>query len=190
MAWPLTKLTTYQIGTVISPDDLNSIQDGVNRLILGTYSVKSLTADGTGGATVAPTAGAVSGQILFPTTAIGSATPPTPTLGSIYKDTIVHAWCVLDVTLAAPSANTLLRGYNFNSSVTHANAGKWDFTFKTNASSSNYAVLLTAYDATGVLGYQFNAFVKAQSTSGFTVYNATSAGSFSDVTLYVLVVGG
>jgi hypothetical protein len=103
MAWPLTKLTTYQIGTVISPDDLNSIQDGVNRIILGTYSVKGLTVDATGGVISAPTAGTISatGSILGLNVKTTTNAGSTPTKGTVYADNICMAWGAIDQAGAA-----------------------------------------------------------------------------------------
>jgi hypothetical protein len=53
MAWPLTALTTYVAGTTpsIKASDLNSIQDAINKTLLGTYTHKIVVADATGGAT-------------------------------------------------------------------------------------------------------------------------------------------
>lgn len=67
--WPNTPLTTYTFDGAppIKSMDLNAIQDAINRIINGTYSLKALTIDGTGGNIVAPAAGSftVSGNTIF-----------------------------------------------------------------------------------------------------------------------------
>jgi len=67
--WPNTPLTTYTFDGAppIKSMDLNAIQDAINRIINGTYSLKAVTIDGTGGNIVAPAAGSftVSGTTIF-----------------------------------------------------------------------------------------------------------------------------
>lgn len=69
MAWPNTPLTTYTFDGAppIKSMDLNAIQDAINRIINGTYSLRAVTIDGTGGNIVAPVAGSltVSGTTIF-----------------------------------------------------------------------------------------------------------------------------
>jgi len=68
LAWPNTPLTTYTFDGAppIKSMDLNAIQDAINRIINGTYSLRSVTIDGTGGNIVAPAAGTlnISGNII------------------------------------------------------------------------------------------------------------------------------
>jgi len=59
MAWPSTALTTYVAGVApaIQAFDLNAFQSAINGIINGTYSLKAVVVDGTGGAVVVPVAG-------------------------------------------------------------------------------------------------------------------------------------
>jgi hypothetical protein len=59
MSWPATPLTTYVANTVpaIKAFDLNAFQNGINGIVNGTYSLKGLLIDGTGGAVSTPPAG-------------------------------------------------------------------------------------------------------------------------------------
>ena len=59
MAWPATPLTTYNAGVPpsIQAFDLNAFQSAINGIIGGTYSLKAVVIDGTGGSVVVPVAG-------------------------------------------------------------------------------------------------------------------------------------
>ena len=67
MAWPLTPITTF-LGnvTVITASFLNTLQAGVNAIVRGTTTLKSLQVDGTGGEnpTALPGQLAVSGKTI------------------------------------------------------------------------------------------------------------------------------
>lgn len=91
MAWPNTPLTTYAAGNppAIKAADLNSMQDATNQTINGTYSVNSLTADGTGGAVVAPVAGTTKVSAALTETALpGTSRSP----GLDCKGTRLWGW--------------------------------------------------------------------------------------------------
>lgn len=110
MAWPNTPLTTYVGGTTpwISAVDLNALQSGINGIINGTYSVKSLVADGTGGAVVAPEPG--SGRVSAAFAALGPANPSIP-LGGWGRGGVPIGWGRIRAD------GVVLRGYNILSAT-------------------------------------------------------------------------
>jgi hypothetical protein len=99
--------------------DLNSFQSGINGIINGTYSHKSIVVDGTGGALVTPASGA-----LVVTQAALSNTFPNPTVprGTIYRDQLFSAVAVVD------ASGTPYKGINL-ASVTHTMTGIYQVFF-------------------------------------------------------------
>lgn len=123
MAWPLTPRTTYIADSTpaIKADDLNALQEGVNRALLGTYSYAGLVVDGAGGAPVAPDPGSLraSGIVSVGASAARNAAP-TPVIikGAVYRESCLLAFALID-----PAAPGNLR-YGFNIKlVGYANPG-------------------------------------------------------------------
>lgn len=97
MAWPSTPLTTYVAGTppAIKAADLNELQDGVNQIINGSYTVKGLYLDGTGGASTTPKEGALRLAGFCTETAIPGVAPYTGTaLAAV--GTVDRGWAVVN----------------------------------------------------------------------------------------------
>lgn len=134
MAWPATPLTSYNAGLppAIKAFDLNAFQSAINGIVLGTYSLKALYVDGTGGAVITALSGTVGvTALLSGTTAPTTAYP----LGTLGRGTVVGGWAVFDGTGA------LLRGYNVRSCARTggAPAGDYTVTFIGSASDPNNA---------------------------------------------------
>jgi len=84
--------------------DLNAIQDAINRIINGTYSLKALTIDGTGGNIVAPAAGSltVSGNTIF------SGDLTIATGHTLNTDSVTFIGGSIGYPIAATSINNLV----------------------------------------------------------------------------------
>lgn len=146
MAWPNTPLTTYVGGTTpwISAVDLNALQSGINGIINGTYSVKSLVADGTGGSVVAPVAG--SGIVSAAFAALGPANPSIP-LGGWGKGGVPLGWGYIRAD------GVVLRGYNVLS-ATRFSIGSYRVVFNaTPANTTLSCALVTPITIFGQTGY-------------------------------------
>ena len=96
MAWPNTPLTSYSPGTTpwIKADDLNAIQSAINGIINGTYTLKTLYVDSTGGNTAAQLPGLVvaNGRVThttLPNTVNYAA-------GTVAQGSVVRAWAVVN----------------------------------------------------------------------------------------------
>ena len=137
--WPLSPLTNYSAGTLpaIKAADLNAIQDAINRLITGTYSVKALVIDGTGGAVVAPAAstlsvaGSATASTFTPTASCsGSTTTPPFTLPAIPAGVLYRERMVFGSANVVISAGAIGRvgGHNV-SQVTRAGTGSYSIEF-------------------------------------------------------------
>lgn len=92
MAWPSTALTSYLPGTTpwIKADDLNAFQSAINGIINGTYTLKTLYVDSTGGNTAAQLPGLVvaNGRVThttLPNTVNYAA-------GTVAQGTVARAW--------------------------------------------------------------------------------------------------
>lgn len=123
MSWPLSRLTTYVASSTpaIKAADLNSIQDTVIGLSLGTSTMKALVLDGTGGLAVAPGG-----------SAIGTSTPtPSTIAGALYKDTV--PWAMAHVN----DAGTFKRGFNVQSVAHTGSSGVYTIQFINSFSSVN-----------------------------------------------------
>jgi hypothetical protein len=121
MAWPSTPLTTYSAGNppAIQAADLNAFQSAINGIINGTYSLRGVVVDGTGGSVVVPLAGAALVAALLtgttaPTTAYASAT-----LGI---GTVCSGWARIT------GAGALLRGFNVESTARTGGSPTGDYT--------------------------------------------------------------
>jgi hypothetical protein len=146
MGLPLTRNRTYSDGMMVESQDLNDLQDDIVGVYTGTESVKSLTVDGVGGASVVAAPGEVSatgpgvfggdltsgGKLTLATAGLGTAIPSavTPARYAIYRDISAFA-AAFGVNGAA--SNTLLgNGSTFNiSSIVRTGVGAYTFTFKT-----------------------------------------------------------
>jgi len=87
-ALPLSRSTTYVAGSPppIKAQDLNDLQDYMGTLYSGTRSVKSLVADGTGGASVAPQTGTVVATRTTAQTAVPTNASMLP--GEVNKESV------------------------------------------------------------------------------------------------------
>lgn len=105
MAWPNTPLTTYIPGMppAIQAADLNAFQSAINRIINGTYSLRGVVVDGTGGSVVVPTVGAVLVAALLTGTTVPTTAYADATLG---VGTVCSGWARFT------GAAALLRGFN------------------------------------------------------------------------------
>lgn len=135
MAWPATPLTTYSAGTTptIKAFDLNAFQSAINGIITGTYSLKGLLLDGTGGNVVAPPPGAA--QVTAQLTGTSAPTTPftVPTLGT---GNVLGGWANVNGATA-----TLNRGFNVYSIARTAGApiGDYEVTFHGVRADPNFA---------------------------------------------------
>lgn len=125
MAWPLSPLQSFLSGTppFIEAATLNSVQDAIIRIVSGTYSLKSVYVDGTGGVPILdaftrPGTVTVNGLIT-------GTTLPTPVQtedGLIGLGNCLRGWAVVS------GAGVLLRGYNvIGSERTPAGAANGDY---------------------------------------------------------------
>lgn len=128
MAWPNTPLTTYLSGGLpaLKAFDNNSYQSAINGIINGTYSLHSVTVDGTGGVVVAGTGG----TMLLGASASGVVAPlASVPWGRLYKESAIFGFAVVD------SAGTLQSGFNVKAEpgpllgATHLTAGNYAITF-------------------------------------------------------------
>lgn len=112
-------------------------------LIAGTETVKSLTADGTGGNTVAPVSGQVKSQTLALTSTFSGTSLPSSTqaLGIIGKDAIPLAWARY-TTIGG--AVVLRRAMNVTS-IVRSGVGVTTVTLNTNgASQADMVAMVTS----------------------------------------------
>ena len=149
MAWPLTPLLTFVNGSSPACDAvfLNNLQLGVNGLCAGTYSYAGVVLDGTGGAVVTPTAGAVKFSA-----AVSATSTPTPAFakGVGYKEN--QAFAAGAVRYTSPTTYTLDWGFNI-SSLSRASAGVININLVTAmASITNGVVMATMNDTPGNAG--------------------------------------
>lgn len=141
MAWPSTALTTYSPGTTpwIKADDLNSFQSAINGIINGTYTLKTLYVDSTGGNTVSQLPGLVvaNGRVTHTTL------PNTVNYvaGTVAQGTVARAWAVVN------GDGSFARGYKvYSTGRTSMGNPTGDYTvvFDTNPSDKvNVAVFAT-----------------------------------------------
>lgn len=171
---------------------LNSVQDAINRIILSTYSLKSIVCDATGGNIVAAS---MAGSIKVATTAVisGTAIPsPDSGIGTIYRDSVVAGWCcenrdTLGAIVGVP------RYHNVLNSVRN---GVGDYTITLNyepVDAAGMLVLITiASPTTGILGGTATIFDQTTVGSKFVVrfktgyYGSLGAGTLPDGAAYVL----
>lgn len=121
MAWPSTALTTYVAGVApaIQAFDLNAFQSAINGIINGTYSLKAVVVDGTGGAVVVPVAGTtkVSANLLEATVPGTSRTRGTDCIGT-------RPWGMAVIT----GSGTFKKGFNCKS-ASRTGVGQYQFEF-------------------------------------------------------------
>lgn len=159
MAWPSTPLTTYTANTApaIKAFDLNAFQSGINGIINGTYSLKALVVDGTGGSIVAPTAntlqigtGAVvtldGGKIAF--TGVVNPSATTSIKNQVLPLSAVKAWGFFQTDGAGNISRT--DGIGFGNPVFSGTLMRFPFTDA--MATAQYGVWAFGYDSSDAQG--------------------------------------
>ncbi len=128
MAWPSTPLTTYIASSTpsIKAADLNAIQNAINKIILGTYTIKNLVLDGVGGAST---------SLPGP-----AATNPASTVAqrnTLSPSNIPKSWGFIS-TGASPVVNA-----GFNIATITYNGSKARITLAQAITDTNYCVVAT-----------------------------------------------
>jgi hypothetical protein len=145
MAWPLSRITTYVAGvSQIAASAMNSIQDYVIGLYLGTYSHKAIAIDGTGGVASTPP----DGTLRVSSTAGGGTSAPTPSVGPgvLYKYMIPHAMGVFTYSAGTPT----IRWAHGVSAIADNGTGDLDITLQDAVAATNRTVVMVNGDgATG-----------------------------------------
>lgn len=165
-------------GNVVTPVLLADMGTMINALAAGESSVYSLTADGTGAATVTP---APAGTVKV-STAAQSTTVPSPIavgLGELYKDMVPIAMAIF--TAANPPVIT--RAVNLTS-VNRQGAGQYRVQIQ--ATAPNGLFPLTQVFSTSAASFATCNIIGGTS---FDVYTWNAAGSQTDTsaTIYVMV---
>lgn len=141
MAWPNTPLTSYSPGTTpwIKADDLNAIQSAINGIINGTYTLKTLYVDSTGGNTAAQLPGLVvaNGRVThttLPNTVNYAA-------GTVAQGTVARAWAWVN------GDSSFARGFKVYSTARTPMgnpAGDYTVVFDTNPSDRVHAAVFAS----------------------------------------------
>lgn len=139
MAWPSTALTSYLPGTTpwIKADDLNAFQSAINRIINGTYTLKTLYVDSTGGNTAAQLPGLVVANGLVTHTTLPNTV--NYAAGTVAQGTVARAWAVVNA-----DGSFAGRGYKvYSTGRTPAGLPSGDYTvvFDTNPSDRVHAAV-------------------------------------------------
>lgn len=183
MAWPSTPLTSYVAGVTpyIKAFDLNALQGGVNGIVNGTYSLHSLTLDGTGGAVVAGSPGTA----RLSATASGTATPTAAVpWGTMTKESALFGDAAVD------SAGGFISGFNVLS-CSRLGVGQYRVTF--NGAPTNVA------RCTGQVTGRFNAAARICELNSLSLAGADlqadiliydTAGAAADARFDLHVFGG
>jgi hypothetical protein len=158
MAWPLSRITTYVAGvSQIAASAMNSIQDYVIGLYLGTYSVKALVVDGTGGAATTPP----DGTLRVSSTAGFGTSVPTPATAKhdMYKPMIPMAMGYVTWSAGTPS---FAWGMNV-ASITDVGPGILQVDLSDAVTSmSKTVVLATTAGSTGIVGAAWSSTSQVQ----------------------------
>ena len=167
----------------ISASDLNAFQDAIIALFSNGQTVKSLTADATGGQTQQnPVAGRVMGQQLQASTAAGSNSGGTGLVpGQAFKDTMPFA-----AGSFALGGTSWTWGVNAGT-ITRNNAGDYSVAYKNSATNGSW--VMPAIEAPDSSRY----VTKLYSTSkdGFRVLIFDANASPADITgkLHFIAIG-
>lgn len=137
MALPLSPSTSYIAGSVppVHADDLNALQVYLAGLYSGQYTVKSLQADGTGGAAATLPSGLLraSGLVTHTTT----PAPVNYPAGTVAQGTVARGWAVCSLP------GVLARGYKVlsvapTSTFPVTSYGDYTITFDTSPSDTSW----------------------------------------------------
>ena len=183
MAWPNTPLTTYIANTTpaIKASDLNAFQAAINRIINGTYSLKSVVIDGTGGTVTAPPTGTLS----VTSSASAASLPGTAiSFGTSYKEALIFGFARCD------AAGTVTTNYNAKSSTPVA-VGQYEVKF--NGLPANIA--RATAQATGNFNaaariFEVNSIANDAGDTKVTVFCYDAAGALANGAFYLHVWGG
>jgi hypothetical protein len=155
MAWPATPLATFVNASAPACDAtfLNNLQSGINGLVTGMYSFRSLTTDGAGGAAIAGGTGTivasstVQGLAMIATYNVGGSSLPTIAIakGTLYKDMIPLAAGA--VRYGGGSTYTLDWGFGVTS-IAQASTGVINVTLQNAAASVTNAVVIATINHT------------------------------------------
>ena len=196
MAWPLSRLLDFIDHSTpwVSADFLNQVQDAIVALFGGGKTVKSLKADGTGGAASDAAAGSIvatgnisstSGKVHVAATAVGLGAFPTPAIavGDVYADLEPIAWARVDLSAGA----TFVAGVNI-ANITAGTPGALTLTLGAVPTNALYAVANVSHPVPGQKGFvtviSSNAGAK---TVDLQAYDET--GAAADRNIFVVVYG-
>jgi len=191
MAWPFTPLTTYVVGTVVPPTDLNSIESAINGIFGATQTLKALQVDGVGANTAAVAAGnivasgVISSAWLQATSSLSGTSLPNTSFpkASLGFDCVLSAWCVVNGSTGA------LRGRAMNiASVTRNSTGVYTIGF--NWSSTNATDIAPSVTCIGTIAQLVT--VQQLSTSSVKVFvnGAFGGGTPQDSDFFLGVIAG
>lgn len=178
-AWPLTPLTTYVANSTpaIKAADLNAMQDAIVRVIGGTYSIKGIAIDGTGGNVVS----AAPGSLSVSRVSSGIAVPTTSTpKGELSASMVPLCWGRFD------STGSIIRGANIFS-ATRTALGRYSVVCNTVITDHTSASAIATSGSLGV----FVATSTDNGGGGKIRVNLSSGTAFADLdTSFHIVVFG